>query len=329
MFKQLEYDEDDCSASYLVENIDTGIVNAFRRVIMADIETHALKEDDINIVSNTTLIHNEILKHRISLMPIKTVSGDTVIVKLNIKNSSTKNKEIFSDDFSTTNGELVEGVLLTILKPEEELNIIATSSVGTGKDSSIYKPTSTTYFKILKELVVDNEEVKEYLMNKYSCFEHNGKLLTGDIRVPKIEINKVKQMFNYDLVIKECDGHTNQYLFSIESYGQKKPYELIEEAMDMLKKKFNDILTRNISIKIEGEKMELELINETSTITNIFAKYLREDKEVKYALYNKKHPLDKSIFIVIFLNDPTLFKEVLKRTIALIMGQFSKIVFKY
>lgn len=50
--------------------LDKSIVNGIRRTLLTDIETVAFNEDDIHINTNYGGLHNEFLKHRISLIPL-------------------------------------------------------------------------------------------------------------------------------------------------------------------------------------------------------------------------------------------------------------------
>ena len=50
--------------------LDKSIVNGIRRTLLTDINTIAINEDDIAINTNHGGLHNEFLKHRISLIPL-------------------------------------------------------------------------------------------------------------------------------------------------------------------------------------------------------------------------------------------------------------------
>ena len=66
----------DDSTRFTVSNsggLDVSIINALRRVIINNIPNAGFNNEvssDINIVDNNTVIHNEYLEHRISMIPI-------------------------------------------------------------------------------------------------------------------------------------------------------------------------------------------------------------------------------------------------------------------
>jgi len=50
-------------------NIDAPLVNAFRRILIAEIPTMAIEK--VNIYQNTGIMQDEVLAHRLGLIPIK------------------------------------------------------------------------------------------------------------------------------------------------------------------------------------------------------------------------------------------------------------------
>lgn len=50
-------------------HIDCSVANAFRRILLSEVPTMAI--DRVCIVNNTSLIQDEVLAHRIGLIPIK------------------------------------------------------------------------------------------------------------------------------------------------------------------------------------------------------------------------------------------------------------------
>ena len=67
-FKDIEI-SDDVELKMSIYNLDTCIVNSFRRIVLADVIGTAF--DNIIIQKNTSIINNEILSHRLSLIPLE------------------------------------------------------------------------------------------------------------------------------------------------------------------------------------------------------------------------------------------------------------------
>ena len=49
--------------------VDAAIANAFRRILLAEVPTMAI--EDVYIWNNTSVIQDEVLAHRLGLIPIK------------------------------------------------------------------------------------------------------------------------------------------------------------------------------------------------------------------------------------------------------------------
>ena len=82
--------EKDNILHFTISNINVSFVNALRRVILSDIPTIVIRttpyeKNDADIEINTSLFHNEILKHRLSCIPILT---GTKCSKIELPNST-------------------------------------------------------------------------------------------------------------------------------------------------------------------------------------------------------------------------------------------------
>ena len=329
MFTELEYDEEDYSSIYKVAGLDTCFVNAYRRVIMADIETHAFEEENIEMIMNNSVLHNEIVKHRISLIPVMTAEEGGVSIDIDIVNETKGVINVTTNDVTATNGSVCKDIAITVLKAGERFVMKARSTVGSGSKSSIFKPASGVHFKIMKEVKTDSDEVKEYIKQQYECCEHNGHLLTYGVKLVKVFLKQIKAKFGDDCdidLVEYSEEGKYVYAFFIESNGQKQPSVLLSESRDILRAKFENVMKKNIEVSIVGQKVELNVGDETATLCHIFAQYLRKNDDITYAVYNKKHPLDDDIFIVLFMKqDTSIFKDVLKTTIKIIVDTIDMI----
>jgi DNA-directed RNA polymerase I and III subunit RPAC1 len=54
--------------------IDAAIANAFRRILIAEVPSMAI--EDVFILNNTSIMHDEVLAHRLGLIPIKADPND-------------------------------------------------------------------------------------------------------------------------------------------------------------------------------------------------------------------------------------------------------------
>ena len=81
--------------------LDVSMVNGIRRTILNDIPTVSIPQDNIMIETNDTSLHNEFMKHRISLLPLN-LNPETYrydyMISLDVKNPKDTVRVITTDD---------------------------------------------------------------------------------------------------------------------------------------------------------------------------------------------------------------------------------------
>ena len=92
------------------QNIDRSITNGIRRTILNDYPTYAIKsepitESDVHISTNTTSLHNEIMSHRIGMIPINinaidNFRVDNIQFEIDVKNVTTNMISITSENIN-------------------------------------------------------------------------------------------------------------------------------------------------------------------------------------------------------------------------------------
>jgi len=104
-FKLALTKSDENACVFEMEGCSPAFANAFRRIILAEVPTMAI--EDVFVVNNTSVIADEVLAHRLGLVPIKadpskfeyrgkndTVNeGNTVILKMNVRCHKERNAD--------------------------------------------------------------------------------------------------------------------------------------------------------------------------------------------------------------------------------------------
>lgn len=163
MIKLLNKEES--TYEYLIYDLETEYINGLRRVLYSGLKSHRIDKDKTTIIKNNTNINNEIIIHRLTLIPIK--SEKNLHFKLNKKNKTNKIINIYSDDLESDNKEyeIIKGILIHKLKPNEELNLLTTTKESTGKEHNSYRPFSVCYFKIMKFVYIKENIDKKKITN--------------------------------------------------------------------------------------------------------------------------------------------------------------------
>ena len=131
MAKIVDLKEEDGLMSFTITNIDVSYVNALRRTILADIpiicfKTTPYEENKANIMINTTRLNNEILKQRLSCIPICIPNLEDTPIKnylleLDVENKMDTTYIVTTKDFKikdlSSNTYLEDGFVKKIFPP--------------------------------------------------------------------------------------------------------------------------------------------------------------------------------------------------------------------
>ncbi len=327
---------------YSFDNIHVSIMNSLRRAILSDVEIYGFKgfphnENNIHIIKNNTRLNNEIIKHRISCIPVhikdlKTPMED-YIIELNVKNESDENIYITTNDFKIKHKETeryltkeetnkifppnkITGDYIIIARlrgklsqeiPSEHLHIEATLTKHTAKEDSVYNVASTCSYSFNVDTEAQNIEwnkQKEHLI-------HQG--------MEEQDIQREKQ--NWYLGEGRRIIKKKSFTFLIESIGIFTNDELLNIGCDILIKKINNIksLVAKNELEITPSKttypaFDIKLENIDFTLGkpleySLYSLFYEQNNIMNYISFNKEHPHDDDSILRVSFRDPTITKE--------------------
>lgn len=190
---------DSMTLKFNIENIDVYLVNALRRIIIA--ETPVMAVDRVLYYNNTSTIDDETLAHRLGLTPLKTdlktyntvnectckskgCSKCTAVLTLDVEGPTT----VYSGDLKSSDPEITpvhDNIPLVKLTENQVIKLEATAQLGTGKEHIKWQPGLAAYE------VRKNNSI-EFTVESYGQYPAK-ELLTNAITVLK---NKIKSMNN-------------------------------------------------------------------------------------------------------------------------------------
>lgn len=144
--------------SFNLGPIDTSIANAIRRSLISSIETLAI--DKIKIIENNGLLPDEMIAHRLGLIPLKRLSNGgplprEAIFTLEVSNNDLIGndllKTIYSRDIKTDNPEVVipDGdIIITKLDHGQSIKLEAYAVIGTGYVHAKWNHTAGVAFEL-------------------------------------------------------------------------------------------------------------------------------------------------------------------------------------
>ncbi len=319
--------------SFQIHDVDLSIVNALRRIGLQEIPNVALDYDitgastneNVTINKNTGVLHNEFLLHRLSLVPfhfsleeIETFDDQQYLLKLQVSNKSqsdlmdvtTEHIEIFDVNnkkkdsafhkrILPANSITKDHILLTKLKPGEEINITFRLNKGTGSMHSRWSPVSQC---------------------TYSFIPESSKETLGILESQR----------NYE---KNNFGEPNGFLFSIQSECGITPTQVFKRSIDILMDKINNIIAalekNDTAVTINNTTQDyfyhICIRDEDHTLVNVLHSIIynltirdQADRRLIYIGYCCPHPLDRMMLMKIKMADDTDVRAFLVEKIQMI-----------
>lgn len=299
-----------------IQNVDLSVINGIRRTILADIPILGFMGEgadiSITIHKNSGPLHNEIMLHRIGMIPlhlseenIENFVEDSLEFTLTSKNKdvallnvTTKDLEGKLNGVKLTERELrnifpanavtKDYVLITRLRQGEELNFSAKVVKKTAKDHAAFSTVSLCAFNYNEDLSKTTEMTN--ILEKERTY------------------------------LKNTFGDPTSIHFAIEPETGLSPKYIVSKAIKILIEKLKTVrneldklsdstlLSIVANTKID-DTFDLNINNEDDTLGNLFqsiiynhfirtnASVLNDKYTMSYVGYYAPHPLDKKIVI--------------------------------
>jgi DNA-directed RNA polymerase subunit D len=155
-------------------NISRQYINAIRRIAISEVPTLAV--DDVVILENSSVMHDEAVAHRLGLIPLRTELHRFVMpqecdcqstlgcskcrVLLVLDSEAMEKTKIVTSGELLSEDELVKPVSMDIpivvLAPSQKLKFEAYARLGVGKDHAKWQPTSAA---VVRDGADDNEAI--------------------------------------------------------------------------------------------------------------------------------------------------------------------------
>ena len=335
--------EEDGIMIFTISNTDVSYVNAIRRTILSDIpivvfKTTPYEENKANIIINTTRLNNEIIKQRLSCIPIcisdfKDMSFKNYLLELDVENKTDTKMIVTTKDFKIRNTATdtflddaeVKKIFPPFISPNgheyyidflrlrpkisdeipgERIKLTCEFSVSTARDDSMFNVTGTCSYGCTP----DPTKMQEELEIRKQKWKDEGK-------------NEEEIKFEAaNWVLLEGLRYVKKYSFDfiLQSVGIYDNEQIIIKACDILNTRFEELksmLSRDeVEIKPSDNTMEncydVLLVNEDYTIGNIlnyelYQVFYSELKVLDYVGFKKLHPHDSDSMLRMSLTDKT------------------------
>ena len=247
---------------FIVNGVNVPFVNALRRIMLTEVPTMAI--DEIVILENSSILNDEILAHRIGLIPIKTdldsynlpedckceseFGCNICRANLTLETKDTdKILTIYSGEMKPENPDIVpvsDKIPLVKLAPEQKVKFEAYARLGKGKKHAKWQPVSMCTYTHLPEVKIDAKSCD-------SCGKC-VKVCPEEILIKTAEGIKTQNVIECTLCMDcvdacsqnpsavEVSWDKNAFIFKIESTGALHVERIVTEAAKIFDNKIKD-----------------------------------------------------------------------------------------
>ena len=361
--------KNETGTEFTLEGVNVSFANAIRRTILSDIPTVVFKtspyeENRSVFLTNTTLFNNEVLKQRLSSIPIHlkdiTIPLENYLLEVDVKNTTDTIISVTTKDFKikdkTTNTYLTTDNVKEIFPPfipnmkdteyyiefltlrprisedieGEHISLTCEFSIGTSKEDGVFNVVGACSYGN----TVDETKKKTELGVQQQKWKDSG-MSVEDIKLEEK---------NWSLLDGKRCYKSDSFDFIIETIGVFENEEILQKSCDIILEKLG-VFDKNLdddSVSIVPSKNTMEnsyditLDNEDYTIGNCiqYVLYTRffegkgGEKVLNYCGFKKLHPHDSfSIFRLAFIDakEKSDIKILFKMAIADCITVFRKL----
>lgn len=267
-------------ANFVLHDTNMTIANTVRRAIQTQtpsvgFRTEPYDKSDVTININTTPLVNEMVAHRIGMIPINanplTFNPDLFTFELDVENKSKEIIDVRASDFKVYMRDPLkpleepvqvdtatlfppdpitgQTVLITRLRPQwnptapnERLKLRARATVSTGAENIRWSPVSQSSYEYT--LDTDEGHLQEVFLK---WLERNKKIVNvADVDAARLEDLKAefKTMEIQRCFLTDAAGNPNNFTFHLESVGIQDIPTIVHNALvscEVLVKKYQDI----------------------------------------------------------------------------------------
>jgi len=301
------FDTKDDTIGFTLSGVNVSIANGLRRTILSDIpmlvfRTSPYEQNKCNIIANTSRLNNEIIKQRLSCIPIhikdaQDFPSKNYIMEVNVENTTDTLMFVTTENFTIK--DLVSGKLLSETKvreifpaddytgyfidflrlrpkisdeiPGEKIHLTCEFDIGTNKEDGMFNAVSTCAYGNTIDVALQDAE----LAKKKQTWKDEGKT-EKDIEF---------EAANWLLLDGKRVFKKDSFDFKIQSVGVHTNNEIVDLGCQLLMDNLNKVDTLI-------EKDELEIKNADNTMSNCFDIILQNEdytigKVLEYFLYTK------------------------------------------
>ena len=260
---------DDTHVQFILKGSNPAFANSLRRIMISEVPTLAI--DEVVFLDNTSVLFDEIIAHRLALIPLKV---DPDFIRVARKNPSKYEIRfyldieakkgpltVYSGDLKTDDPHvkpISDSIPIVKLATGQKLVLEAYARIGVGREHAKWSPVSACAYKYMPIIKI-NESLCSlcgtcvaYCPRNVFSIENNKLIVKNPLECTLCKYCEV--VCPNDAIRVKGDDTT--FIFKVESVGSLPVDFIVTEAAEILKEKCETFLKLLKEIKEKGLKEE-------------------------------------------------------------------------
>lgn len=255
-------ERDETNLRLLIRGVNVSFMNALRRIVTSEVPSMAI--DEVVIVENSSMLQDEIIAHRMGLVPLRTdldsynlpeecpcqsefgcnLCRVTLAVDVEAKGET---RTVYSGDLVSENPNIVpvsDKVPMLKLAKEQKIKLEAYARLGKGKNHAKWESVSMCAYKYYPNISITKD-----CSACGKCVEIcPRRVLTK--KNDKIEVNNLVACTLCQDCVEACpeappavevSGEEGAFILNLESTGALPPERIVAEASKILDKQLKEL----------------------------------------------------------------------------------------
>jgi len=265
-------EKDETNIRLVIKEVDVPLINALRRIALAEVPTMAI--DEVVMIENSSILQDEVIAHRLGLTPLKTdLDGYNLPEECECKSefgcplcrvtltmdaeSNNGTRTVYSGELVSENPEIVpisDKVPIIKLAKGQKLKLEAYARLGKGKNHAKWQPVSVCAYKYYPKIDVPSKPCKDCTKCVEICPKNvymmkENKVDVRDLLACNLCMDCVEACPQKPSAIK-VEWEQNAFIMNIESTGVLPPERIIQEATKVLGKQLKEF-TKQVKAEVK------------------------------------------------------------------------------
>lgn len=256
-------EKNDINLRIIIRDADVPLMNALRRIALAEVPTMAIEE--VVMIENSSILQDEIIAHRLGLTPLKTdldaynLPEDckcqsefgcpqcrvTLTLDAEAKEGT---RTVYSGEIVSENPEIIpvsDKIPIIKLAKNQKLKLEAYARLGRGKTHAKWQPVSMCAYKYYPKITTPTDKCPECSRCVDICPKkvftiQDEKVDVRDLLACNLCMDCVEACPKKPAPLK-VEWEKNAFIMNIESTGALPPERILQEATKTLGKELNEI----------------------------------------------------------------------------------------